>query len=82
VNLSIALLALRGVSLALSLQGQKSAASTINLLADSAEAGLNVDARMAEVAQALKSGEPIDWDDVRARIEADAADLHRDPPGG
>jgi len=81
MNLSIALLALRGAALGLQLQGQTGASRTLNLLADSAAAGLNVDAHMAEVAAKLKAGEPIDWDDVEARIRADSTDLHSPPPG-
>jgi hypothetical protein len=73
---TLALIGLRAAALALSLQGQETAARTLHLLADSVEAGKNVDAHMAEVAAKLKAGEAIDWDDLRARIEAAGEALH------
>lgn len=76
--LTLALVGLRAAAMALSLHGQREAASTLNLLADSASAGHNVDAHLQEVADKLRGGESIDWDDLMGRIEAASADLHRD----
>jgi len=75
-TLTIALIALRAAALALQLQGQRDAADTLLLLANSAEAGKNVDEHMREVAAKLTSGEPIDWADVRARAQAASDALH------
>jgi hypothetical protein len=78
---AVALTALRAASLGLRLQGQVAAANALDLIAAGVESGKNVDAHMAEVAAKLKAGEPIDWVDVVARIEADSADLHSPPTG-
>lgn len=77
----IALLALQATVNVLRLQGPQgvAAATVLQLLIDAAQAGKNVDAHMAAVAEQLKGGFPIDLDDLRARIEAAASDLHSDP---
>lgn len=74
----IALLALRSAALAATLAGQASTGNALYALADLVESGRATDAHLAEVAEKLKSREltDADWDDVRARIEADAARLH------
>lgn len=74
----IALLSLRAAALAATLAGQASTGNALYALADLVESGRATDAHLAEVAEKLKSREltDADWDDVRARIEADAARLH------
>jgi hypothetical protein len=75
--ISIALLALRVAAGLISPQ----AAKAVDLLSASFEAGHNIDAHLAAVAAALKSGQPVDWDDLTSRIQADSADLHSPRPG-
>lgn len=75
--LTLALIALRAAALGLSLQGEQKGAALLRLLADSAESGRNVDAHLAEVAEKLKSGDAIDWDELTARLEAAGELLHR-----
>lgn len=69
---TLAILALRSLGMLFGLQGQPKAASSLGLLADGIESGANVDAHMASVAAAIKSGSPLDWDDVHDRIVADS----------
>lgn len=71
----IALVTLRGLSTLFGLQGNDKVSRSLNLLASGLESGINVDAHMAAVATAMKSGAPLDWDDVTQRIEADSARL-------
>jgi hypothetical protein len=70
----LALVGLRGVALALTLSGNGKIANGLYALADAAEAGRNVDAHMAAVAEKLKSrsANPDDWAEVVAAIEADS----------
>lgn len=82
MSFAMGLFLLRNVAQLFLVQGDRKAADTLTLLADTAESGVNVDAHMAEIARKTRAGESIDWDNVRARIEADSADLHRDPPPG
>lgn len=72
--LQIFTIALRGSALALELQGQAKASGSLYLLADGIDAGRNVDAHMAEVAEKLKDREATDEDfaDVEARIRAES----------
>lgn len=73
--LILGLVALRAAALALSLTGNSKGAQVLYAAADAAEAGVNIDAHMAAVAQRLKAGEAItdaDWDDVLSRIKADS----------
>lgn len=72
--LILALVALRGTALSLSLAGQTRAANGLYTLADAAERGVNIDAHMAAVAEKLKtrSSNDADWSDVAERIEADS----------
>ena len=77
--LSLGLVVLRGLALTLSLTGGNT--RTVNLLyglADAAEAGRNVDAHMAKVAEKLKSraASHDDWNEVAAAIEEDSDKLH------
>jgi ribulose kinase len=69
------ILTLRSLGVLFGLQGQPKAAQSLGLLADGLESGANVDAHMAAVATALKSGSSLDWADVHARITADSARL-------
>jgi hypothetical protein len=71
---TLALVLLRGVALALSLNGQTRASNSLYTLADASERGVNIDAHMAAVAEKLKvrSATEADWEDVVARIEADS----------
>jgi hypothetical protein len=72
--LQIFTIALRGSALALELQGQEKASGSLYLLADGIDAGRNVDAHMAEVAEKLKDRDATDEDfaDVEARIRAES----------
>jgi len=72
----LALMTLRSLSTIYLLQGNVKASESLNLLADSLEAGRNIDARMREVADALKAGAAPDWDDLERRIREDADRLH------
>lgn len=71
------ILVLRALATLFGLQGQTKTQSTINLLLDAAESGLNVDEHMKHVAEDLKNGVVPNWDDVLARIQADSDRLHR-----
>ena len=77
--LTLALIGLRGAALGLDLQGQKNAADSLFALADAAEAGKEVDAHMAVVADKLRDRKAIDadWADVSARITADSDRLQK-----
>ncbi len=70
----------RAASLALSfVPGQTKLAGIFTAIADGMQAGLNVDRHMADVTAKLKAG-PVtdsDWDEVKARIEADSARLQK-----
>lgn len=74
---TLALIGLRGAALTLGLQGQQRASDQLYLLADAAEAGENVDARMQVVADKLKerNSNDSDWDDVASRIAAHSDQL-------
>lgn len=74
---ALTIISLRAAALALSLAGNPKAANALYLLADAAEAGLNIDAHMAAVGEKLKSRtiSDEDWTDVNARIDADFAKL-------
>ena len=76
----LAIISLRSAALAATLAGQVATAAALYALADLAESGVNVDAHMATVAAKLKEREinDADWQDVQARIEADASRLHAD----
>lgn len=76
--LSLVLVTLRGTALALDLQGQRKSATLLYSLAEQAEAGEQVDAHLAMVAEKLKErpANDDDWKDVVDRIEADRARLH------
>lgn len=71
----LGVVSLRGAALALSLTGNSKAGDAMYSLADATEAGLAVDAHLADVAAKLKAGQVVsdaDWDDVQARIKADS----------
>lgn len=74
------LVALRAAALALGLGGQQKTSDALYALADGIEAGRATDEHMALVADKLKARDITaeDWDDVLARIEADAVRLHGD----
>lgn len=77
--ITLALVTLRGLALALNLSGNAKIAAGLYTLADAAEAGRDIDAHMAAVAEKLKSraANEDDWADVTAAIEADS-DLLQD----
>ena len=80
--ITLALLALRGVTTVLDLQGREDISNTILALIDAHHAGRNVDNHMAEVAAALEAGtELATWTDIRHRIKAETDDFLADPPG-
>jgi hypothetical protein len=66
---------LRSVSLLASLQGQPKLAQSLNVIADAADAGQDVDDHLKAVAEALAAGKEPDFDDIRTRIEAESARL-------
>ncbi len=71
---------LRALSLLLSLQGRAREAAGLDKLIDGIEAGIEVDAHMAKVAEALKAGTEADWDDITGRIKSEVdAFLDREP---
>lgn len=78
-GLSWGLVSLRALATLFSLQGRTRDSDGLNSLANAAEAGMNVDAHMQKVADQLKAGTPIDWDDITSRIEA-ASDRLQDKP--
>ncbi|MGL4478814.1 MAG: hypothetical protein ACRCVK_11370 [Aeromonas veronii] len=69
------LLLLRSISVLAGLQGKSALAQSLDLIADAAVAGVNVDAHMQQVADDLKAGKEPDLEDLRARIEAESARL-------
>jgi len=73
----LGIISLRAAALALGLMGQTRASNALYTVADAAEAGANVDAHMALVAEKLKSRDitTADWSDVEARIAADSERL-------
>ena len=76
--LTIALIALRSVGTLFTLQGRPEISSTINKALDGIQAGKNVDAYMAEIAEKLEAdqnGEAVDWDDLNARIDAEVSEF-------
>lgn len=70
----IAIISMRAAALALIATGQVEAGNALIALAAAAEAGRNIDAHMATVAEKLKSGTstPADWLDVTSRISAES----------
>ena len=77
-----AIISFRGLATLLSMQGQASSSGALNKLADAIESGMEVDAYMEEVAEAMKSGNPAHWDDIVGRINAEADEfLSRDASG-
>lgn len=76
--IALALIGIRGAALALTLGGQPKAAQALNTLADAAEAGRNVDAHMARVADKLKARASTDddWQEVADAVEADLGRLN------
>ncbi len=73
--LQIAIVALRAAALAVGIVGNAKASQALLAVADAVQAGVNVDAHMAAVAEKLKAGTAVtdaDWDDVLARIAADS----------
>lgn len=76
-SMMLTLIGLRGAALTLNLTGQTRAADQLYLLADAAEAGENVDARMQVVAEKLKerNSNDEDWSDVATRLAAHSDQL-------
>lgn len=75
----IAIAALNAASLGFELAGQPKLSGMFTSLANGLQAGAEIDAHMAAVAEKLKE-RPIneqDWADVTARIEADSDRLQR-----
>jgi hypothetical protein len=75
MNISTALIALRGIAMLFNMRSEPRVASSLNLVADGLEAGKDVDDHLAAVAAAMKSGTPEDWNGVADRIRADSARL-------
>lgn len=75
----LTIIGLRAAALAVGLAGQQQTANALYTLANAAEAGMNIDAHMAEVGAKLKdrSATDEDWADVNARIDADFATLQK-----
>ena len=78
--LTIALLALRGVSTVMDLQGRSEVGNAIRALLAAHQAGRNVDAHMQEIADQLDAGLDLaPWDDISARIQAETKDFLETP---
>lgn len=71
------LMMLRSVGLLANLQGQQKLAGSLSLIADAALSGLNIDAHMKAVGEALAGGREPDLSDLRRRIEEESARLQR-----
>jgi hypothetical protein len=67
----IAVVSLRAAAIVLGGQGNTQAAQNLEVLARAIEAGINVDAHMQVVADAMNAGKTTTWDDVQDRINAD-----------
>lgn len=81
IDATMAVVIVRGLANLFSLTGvDTKVGKSLSSLADGLEAGVNVDAHMARVATALKSGAPRDWDEVHSRISADHKLLHTNDP--
>jgi hypothetical protein len=72
---TLAVMAARALAQLFTLQGDSKAAESLTFVANGIESGLDVDEHMQSVADALNAGSPVSWDDVTARIEAEAAEL-------
>lgn len=68
----LAIISLRALAQLFTLQGQTKQADALALVAAGVESGADVDAHMRDVAAALEAGEAADWDDIHARITAEA----------
>ena len=73
----IAILSLRSAALVFASQGQTQIADDMTLLANAINAGVNVDAHMLRVAEALDSGNARTFAEVHEAIEADGERLQR-----
>jgi hypothetical protein len=75
--LSGAVIALNASALGLQLLGQTKAAEGVRVLAAALDAGVAIDAHMADVAAKLQAGSvtEADWDDVIARVHAASDEL-------
>lgn len=80
-NLTLGILTLRSLGLMFALQGNVRASSSVLLMADTLQAGGNIDAHMQAMADNLSAGTAPDWADIERRIRADSDRLHgRVPP--
>lgn len=73
-------LVLRIAAIQLANSGKLQEAQVLNAVAGLAAAGRNVDAYMAEVADAMAQGKSPDTQELIARIEAASAELQADSP--
>ena len=71
----VAIIALRGLSLTLRLQGLTRQADSIDRLILAYQAGRNVDAHLQAVADQLAAGEQASWDDILGRIETETEEF-------
>ena len=78
----VSIIAFRGLSTLLSLQGKAPAAMALNRLIAAIEAGANVDRYMAGVAKALEAGTAREWDDITASINEEVDELLSRGEGG
>jgi hypothetical protein len=69
---TLAIVSLRALAQLFRLQGAGKRGDSLDLLADGIKSGADIDAHMQGVADALESGETADWDDLHARINAEA----------
>lgn len=78
-------IALNAAALGLQLLGQSKAAEGLRTIAAAIDAGGEIDAHMALVAEKLQSGQlpnDADWDDVMARIKSASDELQAAKPSG
>ncbi len=66
---------MRSVGFLANSQGKQNLSDSMNLMADAASAGLNIDSHMRKVAEELAAGREPDLADLRKRIEQESARL-------
>lgn len=74
----VALIALRTVG---TLSGHGAIVESIDKLRAAWEAGKNIDAHLAAIADKLEAGDDLDtWDEIQAKIDAEVDDFLDTPP--
>jgi hypothetical protein len=71
----LAVISLRSLASLFLLQGRPKQAAALNAAADAIEAGVNVDARMQELADRLKNDDGPSWLDLQIALEKETAEF-------